>query len=181
MFLVNQAASKRLEHPGTVEVMGRNPAADVRRWLATCSSFNLTTCPVGRCAATRDACQPTDGGDWEYDERLQWVRLQFRLQGAAEPDSWHDALDEGGSVLELRDAESSIGGARGHWRVPDLDGIYEIRLKAQCSVSSGPEFDQATSDIITGVIDRQPPRLFSRFNEPADGIYLPGDIISSTW
>eukprot|EP00050_Salpingoeca_kvevrii_P022613 m.129078 g.129078 ORF g.129078 m.129078 type:complete len:1807 (+) comp9763_c0_seq2:474-5894(+) len=172
---------------GTVLVGAVNPHVGTRRWLAPCSAFPIhsriegepsLTCPLGRCELDNGSCK---GSNWEYDERLEWVRLQFRLQGLVGVDSWKFASDEKGNILDFAAAEKPFGSAQQEWQTPLQDGVYEIRLKAQCVPTGNPEYDEVTSSILTGVIDRQAPQLFRRFTEPADGECVPGDEISATF
>mgnify|MGYP007037809620 CR=1 FL=1 len=169
--------------PNTVEVTAKNPLVSLRRWSKPCALFNATECPLDRgCTlSSQNKCGSAVHDDWLFDDRLNWVRMQYRLKGSAGPDSWRDALANEGGILELRDRETQYGGAVGRWLVPSTDGEYEIRLKAQCEFALGAEFDQSTTSAITGVIDRSPPRPFSRFHEPADGVYAPGDTIAVAW
>merc|ERR1719221_1060227 len=117
--------------------------------------------------------------NWSCDDRLQWVRMQYRLQGATGADAWSFALAPDDRELELHEAETQEGSATGDWKVPNTDGTYEIRLKALCSNTVGPEYDEHLSSVITGVVDRAPPRLLFRTSEV--GAFSPGDAISAAF
>ena len=129
------------------------------------------------------------GLPWSSHPRLQSVRLDYRVassgRGAAGPwqpaiVSWRDSADD-----EITPGtHDAYGYARLWWNVAPLtDGYYEIRAVAECeaTAASTAAYDETTTAILAGHIDRSAPVLLQGFSEPADGVFSIGDEISVTF
>jgi hypothetical protein len=57
-------------------------------------------------------------------------------------------------------------------KLSNEEGAFELRAVSTCGALS------TNSAVVRGRIDRVPPRLFGAVQEPADGIYFPGDSIA---
>ena len=129
------------------------------------------------------------GLPWDTHPRLEQVNLEYRKakeeRGAAGPwlpasVSWRDSTD---SVIPPG-THDPYGFARLWWDVSGLpDDSYELRAVAQCEATSAgtASYDETTSDILPGHIDRRPPVLLTGFSEPADGVFEVGDDMSVTF
>ena len=120
---------------------------------------------------------------WAQDDRLVHTSLRYRRRGAIQ---WIFALDRQGDRVAFAADEDPYGYSQQYWDVSTLtDGIYELRLVTQCQASAiNPAPDglvMYNSPILTGRIDRQLPRQFSRVARPSSGSLRLGDEISVTF
>ena len=123
-------------------------------------------------------------------ERLVTVDLEYRTAGTT---TWRkatmvmvDETDEFPAEGGLTSLASVFGYATAYWDVSTLpDGMYELRLHSVCkaaSMTDPPEtINEQFSKVISGVADRQAPRVFGHFAEPASGVYSPGSAVSITF
>eukprot|EP00727_Mastigamoeba_balamuthi_P003173 m51a1_g12853 hypothetical protein (904) ;mRNA; r:322-3158 len=113
--------------------------------------------------------------------RLRSIKVMYK---SPDNDNWwparinstHEALleeDQYGQVTATLDAST--------W---SIEGEYRLQIVSTCDPVPGvPDEDARSfrSQVKRGVVDRTPPELFGQFQEPADGVYWPGDSISLTF
>ncbi len=134
------------------------------------------------------------------------MTAQFKRYGDS---IWRTCKNSSNVALNFISGESTFGYSTGDWYTGGLlDGEYELRLFAQCTITAGaqPGFDESSSHVIVGLKDLESPRQFG-FSEvvslfphthththtqlislitlitliyiqPADQSYFPGDEIS---
>ena len=116
---------------------------------------------------------------WADNGRLEEVVLEYRRIGDL---SWLSARLANGSIIDFAGEESNFGYAKLNWRVASIpDGNYEIRTMTRCTAAGldPPEgINQARSTVLTGLIDRTAPKMFSNSPEPSDGMFSAGDKIA---
>eukprot|EP00045_Choanoeca_perplexa_P006861 m.59743 g.59743 ORF g.59743 m.59743 type:complete len:2336 (-) comp13823_c0_seq5:1666-8673(-) len=116
---------------------------------------------------------------WANNQRLTAVPMEYRRVGDL---AWRAARLVNGSAMDFIQEESPFGYSKLYWHVGGVpDGDYEIRVKTQCTPAGldPPEgINQALSTVITGVLDRVAPDIFSHVPEPADGVFNAGDRIA---
>lgn len=102
----------------------------------------------------------------DYDtNNLEVAEVQYSRAGA---NAWTTIAFYDNSQLE--EGKTSL-----EWILDNIaDGLYDIRSMVKCESSLG------YSDVITGLIDRRPPKVFGK-PEPTDGIMDEGDLVTVTF
>eukprot|EP00961_Rhodomonas_salina_P105370 1418966-Rhodomonas_salina.1 len=102
---------------------------------------------------------------WAAHPSLQEIYVQFRHVGDSE---WERAVQIDGSFANFNTGAESTGFESVEVDVTFWDdGEYELSLQAYCGNEPDP-VGSTRSSVVSGLIDREEPRLFSAFAEPAD-------------
>jgi hypothetical protein len=103
------------------------------------------------------------GGIWPTDQNFKGLQFQYRAfdsDSVATPD-WRTISPE--PLIAPSSADGYPGYIRGAWQpgaVPD--GVYKVRINTLCIAPTAPEeYQQSSTPIIRGVIDRTAPAVVS--------------------
>eukprot|EP00039_Didymoeca_costata_P032721 m.39041 g.39041 ORF g.39041 m.39041 type:complete len:575 (+) comp9505_c0_seq1:221-1945(+) len=117
---------------------------------------------------------------WSEDTRLQTIEFQYRSRFSDVTTDW---IVENNVQLDKMKTNASTNILKSYWNIPTStpDGVYEIRVVNQCDSTPNKDFTASSTEIITGTIDRNAPKLVNLLVSSSDGTMAAGSIITATF